>query len=306
MSDELRDQYPVFYRTAAYLQERSPLYRNIDALTKHIPIDLSFAEELCSDAFLVSGKDWKTYFLHLDDLFALNKTFLQEQALLEQNRHYRYSTFADVSEHVFTQGSGVDYLWGLYFSEAFWVTHHRLFQFFLTEFVSALPDRGSALEAPVGSAVFLTQLLAKKPKWSGVGVDLSKSAIDLSTELARAKRQSNRIKLVMSDIETYSPNERFDAIICGEFLEHVEDPVAILKKLTSVLAEGGSLFLTTVAWAAFPDHIFLYHSAQEIRDHIAASGLTIKKEFVQPVFARDAGKEEQREIALNYAAILTR
>ena len=42
--------------------------------------------------------------------------------------------------------------------------------------------------------------------------------------------------------ETWEPTERFDNILLGHVLEHVEDPVAILKRAAGWLAPNGRIF----------------------------------------------------------------
>ena len=93
-------------------------------------------------------------------------------------------------------------------------------------------------------------------------------------------------------------------ILCGEFLEHLEDPLGALKKLYSILDDDGELFLTVAVYAAMIDHIYLYKSVQEVRDQILDAGFGIKSELVQNVFQR--GKSEGAETPINYSAILTK
>ncbi|WHZ19257.1 MAG: SAM-dependent methyltransferase [Rhodanobacteraceae bacterium] len=42
--------------------------------------------------------------------------------------------------------------------------------------------------------------------------------------------------------ETFDTNDRFDLIVLGHVLEHVEDPVAVLRRSAGWLAPGGSIF----------------------------------------------------------------
>jgi len=53
------------------------------------------------------------------------------------------------------------------------------------------------------------------------------------------------------------------------------------------------------------DHIFLYKSAQEVREHIKEAGLSIENELVQAVFEKDESDPEKEKIPVSYAAILS-
>lgn len=46
--------------------------------------------------------------------------------------------------------------------------------------------------------------------------------------------------------------ERFDTVICSEVLEHVQDPLAVIRSMRFALAPGGKAIVTTLT--AFPIH----------------------------------------------------
>ena len=87
-------------------------------------------------------------------------------------------------------------------------------------------------------------------------------------------------------------------------LEHVEKPVALLKKIRSLLKPNGVLFLTTPANAPAIDHIYLFRNAEEIREVIYEGGFNIEKEITK--FVEDVSPEmaEKLKITLMYGALL--
>lgn len=310
MLSSFKVSHPVFFRTCSVL-EKTIFYKNIESLIKTVPINTDLAESLCCDALKMCDNNWDLYENKLESLLSMNIEFLKLQALLEKDKRYLYSSFAEVEKHVFKKKqegneSGVDYLWGLYFTQIFWVTHHNVFNFFLDSFVATSEKQGLCLDVPSGSGMFLAQFLQANSLWTGEAVDLSDSSISLTKKLFSAKDLLHRVSIEKKDFFDYGDGAKFDRIICTEFLEHVENPLSVLKKLHELLAPAGELFLTTVVWAAFTDHIFLYRNAEEIRRHIHASGFRIKKELVQVIFEKDKGKETESDIALNYAVLLTK
>jgi SAM-dependent methyltransferase len=65
-------------------------------------------------------------------------------------------------------------------------------------------------------------------------------------ELAAARERYPALELVQARCEAIPfPNGSFDAVVCADVLEHVEDEVQSLVELRRVLAPGGILILTT-------------------------------------------------------------
>lgn len=56
-------------------------------------------------------------------------------------------------------------------------------------------------------------------------------------------RLQNKPKFVHSTFETFEPVERYDSIFLVHTLEHLDDPVAVLRAINGWLSERGRLFL---------------------------------------------------------------
>lgn len=93
----------------------------------------------------------------------------------------------------------------------------------------------SLLDMPCGDGL-LTSHLAPKFK-RVVGVDAS------GKHLALAKKNLPDAELHESLIEDFVTEERFDTITMLNVLEHVVDPVEVLKKAASLLSENGVLLV---------------------------------------------------------------
>lgn len=59
----------------------------------------------------------------------------------------------------------------------------------------------------------------------------------------RDKHNECTAEIVETYFENYSTDERFEVIVMGFILEHVDDPLLILRKFRSFLAPGGRMFL---------------------------------------------------------------
>lgn len=73
-----------------------------------------------------------------------------------------------------------------------------------------------------------------------VVVDASPAVIDNF----RQRFPHSKVEIAESYFETFDTVERFDVIVFGYILEHVDDPVLILKHFRRFLAPGGRMFVT--------------------------------------------------------------
>jgi len=60
----------------------------------------------------------------------------------------------------------------------------------------------------------------------------------------RQRFPDSKVEITESYFETFDTSERFDVIVFGYILEHVDDPIQILKHFRSFLAPGGHMFVT--------------------------------------------------------------
>jgi len=305
--DDLKETYPHFVNVASYLESASPLFMEgpLRQLRDSAP-DYAFAEKLCRDAYaLCDGAEEKVFELASTMIeFSMEFVFLQRK--LEKSGRYLYATFKEVEEQVYNDPerglNGAPYMWALYFTQAFWVTHGRVWTFFLRDFATAAAPHGNLLEVPSGNGLFTAHFLLKNPGWRGVALDLSDTSIQFTDRVLSLNGIRARVEVRKEDFFRFAGTHKFGRIICGEFLEHVEEPLRVLARLRTLVEPDGRLFLTAAVWAANIDHIYLYKSAEEVRAHIRASGFAIEREFPQNVFLD--GRPDQEKTPINYSAIL--
>jgi glycosyltransferase involved in cell wall biosynthesis/GT2 family glycosyltransferase/tetratricopeptide (TPR) repeat protein/2-polyprenyl-3-methyl-5-hydroxy-6-metoxy-1,4-benzoquinol methylase len=106
------------------------------------------------------------------------------------------------------------------------------------EVAALVPDGArKVLELGCAAGEMGAALMAERPGLEVVGVEFNPEAADL----ARAKLSA----VICADIEATEylpfPAEEFDCIVCGDVLEHLRDPEAVLLRLLSYLKPGGAL-----------------------------------------------------------------
>ncbi|MDZ4662845.1 MAG: bifunctional 2-polyprenyl-6-hydroxyphenol methylase/3-demethylubiquinol 3-O-methyltransferase UbiG [Pseudomonadota bacterium] len=74
-------------------------------------------------------------------------------------------------------------------------------------------------------------------------------ALDASNEslnVARRFDSTKKVKYILGNAYTLPfDDQKFDSVVCLDFLEHVEDPALVIKEISRVLKPGGDFFFHT-------------------------------------------------------------
>jgi len=288
--DELARQMP-FLRKAAEagdppLRERMPALAAIAARL----------EEL-------DGSDWLQS--SVKGYVALSLEFLTLQRRLEQTGRYLLSNERDAFERVYSNPEVFShyYLPGLLLSEALWPNHFAMNRLFVEAFVPKVPAGGRVLEVGVGTGYHLRELRERVPAMEYLGVDISELAVAFARRYADERGEgSMRFELANAAERIPAADGWADAAVCGEVLEHVEHPERLLSEIRRALKPRAPFFVTTVVFAANVDHIYMFDSADEIRELCRAGGWTLETDLVLPIYPTDSPDAVRRP--MNYAALL--
>ena len=138
-------------------------------------------------------------------------------------------------------------------------------------------------------------------------------AMDISpTSVQNCKRflafaginEKENVTVEKQDFLQFSPQKKFDCIVCGEVLEHVEDPYHMLKKMHSLLSSSGCVFLTTVMNSPTIDHIYLFSTRQEVLELVQNAGFKVKEYICTTVKNLTVDEAEKKKMPVFIALIL--
>lgn len=76
-----------------------------------------------------------------------------------------------------------------------------------------------------------------------IAVDGSKNMLELAKKKTTLKKIKN-IKFILSDLNNYNSNKKFELIFCSSVMEYLENFSQHLDKLYNLLDDKGTLFLT--------------------------------------------------------------
>jgi SAM-dependent methyltransferase len=122
--------------------------------------------------------------------------------------------------------------------------------------------------------------------------------------LARGIAQEPRIRYHLMNIFDFPSGAQYDWITMGEVIEHVEQPLELLRKVRSLLAPSGRAYITTPANAPTLDHIYLFREEEEIRGMLRDAGFAVEREVL--MYSEDLPVEQARarKLALMYGAVV--
>lgn len=242
----------------------------------------------------------------------INTMVMEETYFFEKNKRYRNSTFEEVNEIVYQNDEYMKkYMIGLCISDYIWIQHLKMIRWFeqiLKEKTSKQRTETSKrryLEIGPGLGQYLIRALAYGGYDDYLAADLSPTSVEQCKRYLNYRGiDETEYKMVQKDFFAFSSEQKYDCIVMGEVLEHVEQPLEMLKKIRSLLNDEGMAFITTVINAPAIDHISLFRSEEEVLALARQAGFLTQDHIC--VTAGDIPMERavKRRYAINIAMVL--
>ncbi|MBK6346050.1 MAG: class I SAM-dependent methyltransferase [Bacteroidales bacterium] len=196
-----------------------------------------------------------------------------ERISFTRDGRYSSSSFSEVEERVYSSPEVMTYyMHGLVLAQFLWFEQYERFAFFYRHLVQTAGKVNSYLEIGGGHGLYLCQAIEQLSEVKHFDlVDISQFSLKLVDGIV----DSEDIHYHQMDIFDFSESQTYDFITMGEVLEHVEDPLALLKKIGRLLGKNGISFISAPVNAPMIDHIYLFNNEQEIRELISTAGLRI-------------------------------
>jgi len=98
-------------------------------------------------------------------------------------------------------------------------------------------DGLSILDLGGGCGNEVRYLLNKLPNSTVTVLDISSLAVETGRE------HCDDIEFICADYNTWTTDKKYDVIIASQFIEHFDDPEFIVRKMMSMLEDGGPLYI---------------------------------------------------------------
>lgn len=302
ITDETLARYPLTARAWAYVNRRYVIFQGS---LKHLRRDfdedyLSFTEGLMQ----LVERGGRTLEDALDAFIRYSNEYLVLQARLNKEGRYLHASYAEVNRAVY-QSEVMDqyYLDGLFLSQALWPNHFRMTRYFLDCRGCTHPG-ARVLDVPTGPGMY-SLLLARHFAFQRLdSVDISARAVEYARRVLQSASPVGEVRCRVENVFAMEVAPIYDFVCCGELLEHLEDPRALLARLNELIKQDGTLFLTTAIYAAAIDHIYLFRNVAEVRA-LLDEFFTIRSELILPVTLVEY-RDDMDRVPINYACVLTK
>jgi len=237
----------------------------------------------------------------------LCKEMLREEIIFKKNNSekYRLTSQDEANTLVYSNDEYMkNYMIGLGISTFLWENHLLISRYFRENLPKEKP--GNYLEIGVGHGQNFSEAIKVCRFDKYIGYDISKFSLMLTDETVKSMcpGNENHYELVLDDFTNADVNGKFDAIVCGEVLEHVENPSLLLKKLYNLADVEAFIYITTAINSPAVDHIHLFKSLDEILDLFCESGLETESKLVLPQAGTSMEEAIDQKLTLNAAFVL--
>jgi len=113
------------------------------------------------------------------------------------------------------------------------------------------PPRGGPfrmLDAGCGVGIYTVQCARRFPHATLFGVDMSGSQLEAAAALAKQFHVDTRVRFQVCDLTSRAFDQEvggdWDVVLVAEVLEHLPDPLPVLKKIRDVTAPGGQVIIS--------------------------------------------------------------
>lgn len=273
---------------------------------------ISIAKDALNDKEREKFKEIINYFLKSRTLEEIGDAYLlfvedtlEETKYFVEHGKYRYSTLNEVCSSVyFNDEYMTKYMLGLIVSGYIWFNHLAIHRYYTKQirkfsgehFLEIGPGHGEYFEEDLNYQQFNDYL----------GVDLSPSSVEAAQKYITNFSKYKNYHIACLDFMQFQEREKYDGIAMSEVLEHVEFPERMLNKIYGLLKSEGKAYITTVVNAPTKDHIYLFHTIEEVLDLVKKTGFIIDDYFCVAANNVSIEKAIDKKRAINIAIVLSK
>jgi len=246
---------------------------------------------------LVGGK----LFEYCEDYKWMCAIFMREDVHFRKTGKYRLNSFSEAYDQVYSNAQYMSrYINGILFSQILWTNQAVSFAFYVHIFLPQIVKNDDFLEIGPGHGLLLYFAAKLDQVKSITGWDVSQSSIEATEKALNTLGVTRSISLVRQNIlEIPTRKNAFDVVVFSEVLEHLDNPAVALKNTFQVMRPGAGIFLNVPVNSPAPDHIYLWHSPEEVMDLVTSCGFEIERTHFAPATGFSEEQARRRKVTIN-------
>jgi 2-polyprenyl-3-methyl-5-hydroxy-6-metoxy-1,4-benzoquinol methylase len=232
---------------------------------------------------------------------------MEDQFYFAEHDSYRFSTFAEVENYYKDPAYMDSYTVGLGLSTYLWRVHREVMRFFSSEYLRRTAGGKTYFEIGPGHGEYMVTAMQQTDFRRYLAIDISETSVALTRQYIRHCMKEPEAKnhaVMHGDFFAFQPDRRFDVIVMGEVLEHVEHPARFLNRIREIASNEACIFISTATNAPHPDHIYLFRSVAEVVKLFDDTGFEVADFIAANANNVPLEKAERRKIPVVMAFIL--
>ena len=213
----------------------------------------------------------------VDSYLSMINDMRKEGLYFYKNGKYRCSNQSEAYEYVYSLPNVMTYyMHALLISQILWKHHFNIFIYFQSQIKELFKNKKelSILDIGPGHGFFSYIVKNEFKDFNAIDiVDISETSLNMTKEILG--EENGKIQYNLQDIFDYNDTVKYDFIIIGEVIEHLDKPQEILKKISNLLTEDGMVWITTPTNSPAIDHVYLFNSKEEVYQLMNASNLEV-------------------------------
>jgi len=168
------------------------------------------------------------------------------------------------------------YMSALLISQLLWQHHFKMFEKFNELLFDIKIPESRILEIGPGHGLFSYFIQKNFDKiYSHDIIDISSTSLELSNKIMSSVIDTSFIQFIHKDVFKYESKYKYDLIVMGEVLEHLDEPLLILERIYGMLSNEGVLWITTPTNSPAIDHVYWFKSRSDVLNLIKQAGFDI-------------------------------
>jgi 2-polyprenyl-3-methyl-5-hydroxy-6-metoxy-1,4-benzoquinol methylase len=229
-------------------------------------------ERLADDITKLAGTRIDDFLLGYEFICKIQK---DEELYFRRHNDYRLNNFEEAFEHVYSNKPYMlNYMRGLLVSQIFWSNHTKSIGFYEDRFLKTLSSNAQLLEIGPGHGLLLARAIEALDQGCVVGWDISQASLEDTKSALDALGTTKDYSLRERNLYQ-SGDEKFDAVVFSEVLEHLEEPEAAMRAILQFTKPDGCVYINVPINSPAPDHLFLLRSPEEAVDFVESCGFRV-------------------------------